>query len=72
MTCYMRNLHDVFEALDLDYDKANRDRVDVAIRKTLAIPDQAHCPEVWASVKSMPRPELVERLRHALAGEGPK
>lgn len=66
MTCYMHHLHDVFEALGLEYDKANRERVDSAIRKVLDVPADAHCPEVWAAVKATPRADLTGALSRVL------
>ena len=59
MTCYMRHLGDVFEALGLENDKPTRDRVDRAIRDALDVPDGARCPEVWSAVKAVPRDELM-------------
>lgn len=62
MTCYMRHLGDVFEALGLENDKPVRDRVDRAIRDALGVPEGAHCPEVWAAVKAVPRGELTAAI----------
>lgn len=67
MTCYMHNLKDLFGMLGLEYDKPNRDRLDAAIREALDVPESAHCPEVWAAVKSMPRAELADRVSGLLA-----
>jgi len=53
MTCYMRQMHWLFEALDLEYDEANRRRVDEAIRAELGIDEGMHCPEVWAAIKAL-------------------
>lgn len=54
MTCYMRHMHWLFDALELDYaDADNRKRVDQAIRDELAVPTGAHCPEVWSAVKGL-------------------
>lgn len=57
MTCYMRQMHWLFEALDLDYDKKNRQRMDLAIRRALDLGDDLHCPEVWAAIKALPEDE---------------
>jgi hypothetical protein len=54
MSCYLRHLHWLFEALDLEYDKANRARVDEAVRVVLDLPPDAGCPQVWAAVKGLP------------------
>jgi len=53
VTCYQRHIGDVFDALDLEYEKENRARVDRALRDLLDVPDAAHCPEVWAAVKAL-------------------
>ncbi|HET6352628.1 MAG TPA: hypothetical protein VFG89_10945 [Coriobacteriia bacterium] len=66
MTCYQRHLGSLFEALGLDYDKANRRKVDDAIRAVLKVPDGAHCPEVWAAIKSL-TPEESEALPARIA-----
>ena len=53
ITCYQRHIGDVFEALDLEYEKENRARVDRALRDLLETPADAHCPEVWAAIKAL-------------------
>jgi hypothetical protein len=75
MTCYMRNLRSMFDTLGVEYDKANRVRVDRAIRSIVGTPDGAHCPEVWSAVKSLSPQEsadlpakIAERLRTPDAG----
>jgi len=71
MTCYMRHMDWLFEALELESDTTNRRRVDTALRQVLAMPDDAHCPEIWAAVKVLSddeRAALVPRVRDALAG----
>ncbi len=70
MTCYMRQMHWLFEALDRPYDKENRKAVDVAIRRVLELDDSLHCPEVWAAIKTLPdddRDALPPRVAEALA-----
>jgi hypothetical protein len=62
MTCYMRHMDWLFDALDLESDKVNRRRVDTALREVLGMPTEAHCPELWAAIKGMPaerRDDLV-------------
>ena len=69
MSCYLRNMHSLFEALGLEYDKPNRKRVDRAIRETIEAPAEWHCPEVWAAIKALPpgeRDELPSRVAEAL------
>jgi hypothetical protein len=65
----MRHMTWLFEALDLPYDKAERKRVDAALRQELGIGEDAHCPEVWASVKALSDDErlaLVPCLKERL------
>jgi len=57
MTCYMRQMHWLFDALALPYDKDNRKLLDRAIRDELSLPDEYHCPEVWAAIKSLSEDE---------------
>lgn len=61
MTCYQRHLRWLFDALDLEYDKANRTRVDTAIREVLGLAQGVHCPEVWSSIKAL-QPEDRDSL----------
>jgi hypothetical protein len=71
MTCYMRHMAWLFDALDLENDKAERKRVDAALREVLATPADAHCPEVWAAIKALSdaeRDALVPRVGAALRG----
>ena len=70
MSCYLRQMHWLFEALDLEYDKPNRKRVDAAIRAELGMPDDAHCPEVWSAIKALSQEEqeaLIPAVGSALA-----
>ena len=57
MTCYMRQMQWLFETLALPYDKDNRKRLDRAIRAELSLPDEYHCPEVWAAIKALSEDE---------------
>ena len=69
MSCYLRQMHSLFETLGLEYDKPNRKRVDGAIRTIVGAPADAHCPEVWASIKAMTdeeRDELPARVADVL------
>ena len=60
MTCYQRHLVGMFDTLGLAYDKKNRARVDGAIRKLFGLDDEAHCPEVWASIKALTPEESAD------------
>ena len=53
MTCYQRHLGSLFESLDLEYSNDNRARVDAALRELFGLGEEAHCPEVWASIKAL-------------------
>ena len=59
MTCYQRQMRWLFEELDVEYTQANRRRVDASLRTILAVPEGAHCPEVWSAVKELSPDELV-------------
>jgi len=69
VTCYMRHMDWLFDALDLESDKDNRRRLDTALRSVLETDAAAHCPEVWAAYKSLSddeRTALVPQVREAL------
>ena len=53
MTCYMRHMAWLFDALGVDDDKRNRKRADVALRAHFGMGDDAHCPEIWAAIKAL-------------------
>jgi hypothetical protein len=66
MTCYMRHMDWLFQALELPYDKEHRKQVDSALREELQMPSEYHCPEVWASIKTLSedeRSQLANDLR---------
>ena len=56
MTCYTRHLHWLFEALELEYDRPNRLRVDRAVRQVLDIGLDVPCGQVWLAAARMPPP----------------
>ena len=53
MTCYMRHMGWLFEALELPNEKAERKLVDSALRAALEMPQGAHCPEIWSAIKAL-------------------
>ena len=57
MSCYMRQMAWLFEALGLPYDKEHRKLLDTAIRAELALSAEYHCPEVWAAIKGLSEDE---------------
>lgn len=57
MTCYQRHLKSMFDVLGLEYDQANRKRVDVAIRQVLGLSDDVHCPEIRLALKALSEAE---------------
>ena len=70
MTCYQRHMGWLFEALELPYEKAERRQVDTALRAVLQTPDTAHCPEVWAAIKTLSddeRAALTSGVQHRIA-----
>lgn len=52
MTCYQRHMGWLFEAVGLPYEKEPRREVHEAILGLLGLPADAHCPEVWAALKT--------------------
>jgi hypothetical protein len=69
VTCYMRHMDWLFEALHLPQDKVTRKRVDAALCGIVGVGDDGHCPEVWAGIKALTddeRSELPELVRRAL------
>lgn len=53
MSCYLRQLRPLFDQLGLEYNKENRAKVDVAIRKVVGARADTPCPDVWAAVSAM-------------------
>lgn len=70
MTCYMRHMTWLFEALDLPQDKEQRKRADAALREILGVEGEGcRCPEVWAAIKALTGDErlaLVPQVREVL------
>ncbi|HSK48312.1 MAG TPA: hypothetical protein VLA05_09965 [Coriobacteriia bacterium] len=69
MTCYMRHMDWLFDELGIPSEKKSRKAVDQALRQVLDMPEDAHCPEIWAAIKALPPierdalvPEVAERL----------
>jgi 5'-deoxynucleotidase YfbR-like HD superfamily hydrolase len=50
MSCYFRQLKDVFEAAGIEVTKENRKAVDLAIHELLGL-DEKHCPTAWRAFK---------------------
>ena len=70
MTCYMRQMTWMFEALGLPQDKDHRRLLDTAIREQLELPAEYHCPEVWSAIKALDddgRASLIASTRATLA-----
>jgi hypothetical protein len=69
VTCYQRHIGWLFEALDLEYEKGNRQRVDSAIRDAIGTPAETQCPQVWSAIKTLSEDErtaLIHRVGDAL------
>lgn len=69
MTCYMRHMQWLFDALGIESDKVHRRLVDTALRSVLGSAEDDHCPEVWAAYKALneeARAALVPTLRETL------
>lgn len=70
MTCYMRHMGWMFDALDLENDAGNRHRLDRAIKRALELESDTPCTEVWAYIKALSaeeRFELVETIEKGFA-----
>ncbi|MBN1919231.1 MAG: hypothetical protein JW889_15105 [Verrucomicrobia bacterium] len=50
MSCYFRQLKDIFDAAGIEVTKANRRAVDLAIHDLLGL-DEKHCPTAWRVFK---------------------
>lgn len=59
MTCYMRHMGWLLDALELESDGENRRRVDAALKHVFG-KEGAHCPEVWAAIKEIPEGERID------------
>jgi hypothetical protein len=62
VTCYMRHMDWLFDGLEIESDKTNRKRVDGALRSALNMEPGAHCPEIWAAIKSLSDEERLELI----------
>jgi hypothetical protein len=66
MSCYIRQLSDVFEVLGVENNKDNRKMMDKSIRKFLKT--DKPCPEVWKQLKTIltdekKKKELLGKLK---------
>jgi uncharacterized protein (DUF362 family) len=50
MSCYFRQLKDVFQAAGIEVTKQNRKAVDLAVHELLGLAAK-HCPTAWAAFK---------------------
>lgn len=71
MSCYFRQLKDIFAEAGIQVTPANRKQVDLAIQHIVGT-EGKHCPETWAKVKKHIRgdkktqQEYVAALRAAV------
>lgn len=68
MSCYLRHMDWLFEALGLEYIAENRARIDAALRAIFGLPVEAGCPALWATIKSLSDDER-EALVPAVAAQ---
>lgn len=68
MSCYLRHMDWLFEALGLEYIAENRARIDAALRAIFGLPVEAGCPVLWATIKSLSDDER-EALVPAVAAQ---
>lgn len=60
MTCYFRQLKEVFAEAGIQVTPANRKQIDRAIQHIVGT-DGKHCPETWAKVKERIRRDEKRR-----------
>ena len=70
MSCYIRQLGDVFEALGIENNKDTRKAMDKSIRRILKT--DKPCPEVWKRLKTIlvdekKKKDLVGKLKKEFA-----
>lgn len=69
MTCYMRHMDWLFADLGLSVDAENRQRLDLALREVLELPEGLPCNGVWAEIKTLDGDgwaEIMHELRAQL------
>ena len=62
MTCYMRHMGWMFDALDLENDAGNRHRLDRAIKIALEMDPDTPCTDVWTYLKALSAEERFDLL----------
>jgi hypothetical protein len=71
MSCYLRNLEELFKEVGLDFSKENKKTMDGLIKKVLRM-SKSNCPDVWGKLKTILADEekkksLVEKLKKEVA-----
>jgi len=66
MSCYFRQLKDVFDAAGIVLTKENRQAVDAAVHELLGVAEK-HCPTAWRAFKE--RVGTDEKARAAFAAK---
>jgi hypothetical protein len=71
VSCYFRQLKDIFAEAGVDVNSSNRKKIDQTIQHIVGT-DGKHCPETWAKVKEQihgdekKRQEFIAKLKTAL------
>ena len=71
MSCYLRHMGWLFRVLELDKDAGNRRRLDLAVRRALAITSEMPCDDVRAHLDGLSfeeRLELIDTVEQELRG----
>ena len=68
MSCYFRQLKDIFDEAGIEINTSNRKQVDLTIRKILGTD---HCPDTWKRLKQeiltdeRKRQDFIAKLKSA-------
>lgn len=71
MSCYFRQLKDIFAEAGVEVNSSNRKKIDQTIQHIVGA-DGKHCPEIWAKVKEQirgdekKRQEFISKLKTAV------
>lgn len=62
MSCYLRHMGWLFRVLELDKDAGNRRRLDLAVRRALAMTPEMPCDDVKAHLDALSFEERLELI----------
>lgn len=67
MTCYFRQLEEIFQKAGISLTAMNREEIDKTIQSVVGL-EGKHCPEVWKEVRSRIQEneaEFIDALKSA-------